>query len=214
MTYPMVKQLSPWGKGCIKDAEVWNRPPGAACAGDRDSSAPVPSQAGWGQPCLEGLSLKFFLLLRRRAHFGLPCEGFWAEHGSPSPWREGVWLWPGSSAWFTGPSCSWLASAKHPRRHPKPPAPNPQAIYLPSQKHQLIAQISPPLQSPPSPGCVWSWQLVWAVSELQRWRHLQTRATGYFEQFLLCLRRPPDPLTLKDWNCHTRAWCANDWCAG
>lgn len=59
-----------------------------------------------------------------------------------------------------------------------------------------------------------NWQLVWAVSELQRWRHLQTRATGYFEQFLLCLRRPPDPLTLKDWNCHTRAWCANDWCAG
>lgn len=33
----------------------------------------------------EGLSLKFFLLLRHRARFRLPCEGFWAEHRSPSP---------------------------------------------------------------------------------------------------------------------------------
>lgn len=154
MTYPVVKHLSPWRRGCIKDAEVWNCPPGAACAGDRDSSTPVPSQAGWGQPCLEGLSLKFFLLLRHRAHFRLPCEGFWAD----LPPEERVFgcgcaAAPGSLAPVAP---DWL--------QPSTPGSIPSPLLLITKLFTCLPRniswscrslhlCSPP---PPSPGCVWS----------------------------------------------------------
>lgn len=213
----MVKKVGPWRKELYKGCWSIKFPSrGSLCRWQRQQHSFA--QPGWPGTALpwrtefQGLFIAETQSTFQQGEFPCPCrlscEGFWAEHCSPSPWRDGPWLC--SSAWFTSPSCSWPASDKHPRLHPKPTAPNHQILYLPSQKRYLIMQISPPLQSPPQamPGA--NQQLIWAVSELQCWQHLQILATGSFEQFLLCLHRPPDPLTLKDWNRHTRAWCAND----
>lgn len=115
------------------------------------------TQRGWQRDSLalkDWVSGSFYCWDTERisvGHFPCPCrsscEGLWASHYSPSPWREGAWLWLCSSTWFTASSCSGLVSAEHSRQHSKSTAPNHQTIYLPSQRPYLIMQISPPLQS-------------------------------------------------------------------